>query len=762
MHSAGFTCGAPESAFFDQTLKPISMSRASVTGPIQTVWNPEQFARYYRYVQQNSSRNSLPPYYTDLADVMKPSDVKLVVHAAIALNIATPHILDDLNAEPVALLERLYDEVARVQRETGAGEPVDLLREAFLCADEFNASGALRFALKKQYGRGAARSRELQPADMGLLHAASNLRAKDVAALQPALEQLGLRCPAQKQIPRARLDSCDGYDLMQLLRATGHCPYDSAPKHAQEPGAFLTCVRQCWERDRRSHRLKHALRVLEQAYELSQSHKGSKSPSYADEPTPGSAPPLAHSEMVREPDQTAPLDANLAAESHSSAAPAAPDMSREPLFSSERSVVPFPTRSMPRSNSPAYPFSNTRQVAPAVQLDTPSEALAVAQAGSPGAGAAPTSCPTPTPTSYPIVSGAAVVGRLPDDTPAVTFALQSPAAESVARPQYSNLQNGSEQVSDTAPTHSLALLSPTPSPASVLESLGLPQKKKKLLSEVQQLRQELITQPLTHEQLVERAQEPDRYPNERTGLTDGLMLVFNCVNTNGQEPRPGSLHDLDNLKSLAEFLGFRYSEHLDRNREDLERELRTALEHPFQEVGGALWLVLMGHGTQEGILCSDGVTLRLAEIRRWLSTAPALYGVPKFVTVVGCRHAPSSTPRAQRCATIPPMCFDESIGSDRVRIEMPADGPDFLWAMSTIEGYVSLLSKEAGSGFIYKICEIFRARAEHEDACAMLTQVNKYFKSTPFGIHQQHRVQPEFRSTLSDPLYLFNRSTPRC
>ena len=297
--------------------------------------------------------------------------------------------------------------------------------------------------------------------------------------------------------------------------------------------------------------------------------------------------------------------------------------------------------------------------------------------------------------------------------------------------------------------------------------------------------------PPTVQQYVELARTPDRYPRINEGPTDGRIIIFNCVETRGQLRRQGSLHNVKRLRWLAHRLGFRSWLYRDFELDRFKQTLARAFRRPFPAVGGVFWLVIMGHGNQDGIMCADGDQgfITYAEIRHLLSTAPALYGIPKIETIVSCRHRPTSTPVAQLSAVIqrthsdysepddePDDELDKELDkeissespptgqtqcpfhqlpdpSDGVRINMPEEGSDILLAMSTIEGFASLGTSVAGSPFIFHLCNVFSTRAAQDDAHVMLARVNNLVSRAAYG-ERHERMQPVFSSTLGGPLYL--------
>eukprot|EP01083_Nonionella_stella_P159255 519358_1 len=51
----------------------------------------------------------------------------------------------------------------------------------------------------------------------------------------------------------------------------------------------------------------------------------------------------------------------------------------------------------------------------------------------------------------------------------------------------------------------------------------------------------------------------------------------------------------------------------------------------------ALFVAISGHGTVDGVICSDGKVLRYTQIRKWFSALEALEEIPRFFCIDACR-----------------------------------------------------------------------------------------------------------------------------
>ena len=735
--------------------------------------HPTEFGKYYH--QDLSCFSGL---YNPFAEALSASQAKLFVHVSKMLGIA-PRFLDYHDEDPGSILDRLYYEVAQLARvQGGTAQTADLLRDAFQYTAELSGSSSLlKLALAKRFWRCAARTRPLQRPELTHLHVALNLDADDVAALIPVLEQ---QLP---RIPRARLDGLrDGLDLLELLRTTGYFPLKRERPEDPEPDLFLERLRTHLSfsapADRSTRHLKHALLVFTHADELA-AFAATSTKSLSLEKLDAASPEL--------PVESSPTPVELGSLVHVATAPVSNPLSPPPapVHSRVDTFSPFTSsgellfaRRMPR-NSVILSHSTTPS-ANADQLDvgdllgkpplTRTPAVNIASVGlgvvcaSGGARACvdPMPCVDPVPAQY-------TTSYAREETVAAA------AAQSIALGPL-NAVPATTRVHRTCAVSSASLSLKTIHP-----------DVRKLECTADLLPHSLVT----FQQYVELARTPDRYPRINEGPTDGRMFIFNCEKTRGQQPRPGSLHDMKLLRALARHpLGFRRWLYKDLERDRFKQTLARALRRPFPPVGGVFWLVIMGHGNQDGIMCADGDLgiITYAEIRHWLSTAPALSGVPKIVTIVSCRHSPTSTPVAQLSAVIqrahtdystidedPDDGLDEELDKvssespptgqtqcashqlpdppDGVRINMPEEGSDILLTMSTIEGFVSLSTSVAGSPFIFHLCNEFSTRAAQEDAHVMLARVNNLVSRATYG-ERHERMQPVFSSTLGGPLYL--------
>ena len=92
------------------------------------------------------------------------------------------------------------------------------------------------------------------------------------------------------------------------------------------------------------------------------------------------------------------------------------------------------------------------------------------------------------------------------------------------------------------------------------------------------------------------------------------------------------------------------------------------------------------------------------------------------------------------------------------KVSVPEEA-DFLYAYSTVPGYLSWRNTAKGSWFIQSLTKVFGEKAEHMDILRMLTLVNarvSTYKSCTGrkGSHDKRQV-PSFVSSLLKDLYFF-------
>lgn len=218
-----------------------------------------------------------------------------------------------------------------------------------------------------------------------------------------------------------------------------------------------------------------------------------------------------------------------------------------------------------------------------------------------------------------------------------------------------------------------------------------------------------------------------------TARPRGIALIINIFSFSDhlEMIRHGTGKDVSAVEMLFTALDFEV-----RKKENLSRlELLNELDYVACEDHSSydcfvLWI--MSHGKRNQFFCSDGNTISLQILHDLFSTCDTLSGKPKLFFIQACRGEEEDEGVPVATATRPyeqlvetevalPSCSkkENELASNRAPIHA-----DFLYAFSTVDGYVSYRHVTQGSHFVRFLVEAFRERAAYDDLLNMLTVVN--------------------------------------
>ncbi|XP_051750962.1 caspase-22 isoform X2 [Ctenopharyngodon idella] len=201
----------------------------------------------------------------------------------------------------------------------------------------------------------------------------------------------------------------------------------------------------------------------------------------------------------------------------------------------------------------------------------------------------------------------------------------------------------------------------------------------------------------------------------------GLCIIINNENfKNPKKKRNGSQKDVDSLKDLFEDLGFRVEIEEDQTASEI-KELMINYSKDRHH-GDCFVCCVMSHGRKTGVLGCDEEICLLSDI-----TSPfdgdncrSLIGKPKVFFIQACRGPEMQS--TVLTADGPGASRMQDSGSVSYSI---AKDSDFLIAMSTVEGYMSIRNKNSGSWFIQSLCKHLREGSKRgQDILGILTKVN--------------------------------------
>ncbi|XP_072166109.1 caspase-2-like [Diadema setosum] len=160
------------------------------------------------------------------------------------------------------------------------------------------------------------------------------------------------------------------------------------------------------------------------------------------------------------------------------------------------------------------------------------------------------------------------------------------------------------------------------------------------------------------------------------------------------------------------------------------KELHS-LKDEIKKFHTSVVIVLMSHGTEEGILGTDDKVVQMKEIKEVFSgrNCPQLNGKPKIFFIQACR-GDKLTQLAMDSAVEP---FLQRVHMDN-SLHLQVDGcgnpenADMFICYATSEGYVSLRNPDNGSWFIQALCEELIVRAHKDDLYTIMTKVSQRVK----------------------------------
>ncbi|XP_071507790.1 caspase-3-like [Diadema antillarum] len=159
--------------------------------------------------------------------------------------------------------------------------------------------------------------------------------------------------------------------------------------------------------------------------------------------------------------------------------------------------------------------------------------------------------------------------------------------------------------------------------------------------------------------------------------------------------------------------------------EEITKELHS-LKDEIKNFHTSVVVVLMSHGTDEGISGTDNEAVQMKEIKEVFSgrNCPQLNGKPKIFFIQACRGG-----------KLTQLATDSAVEPVSQRVQMDysphlqADGrgypenADMFICYATSEGYVSLRHPFNGSWFIQALCEELIVRAHKDDLYTIMTKV---------------------------------------
>lgn len=259
------------------------------------------------------------------------------------------------------------------------------------------------------------------------------------------------------------------------------------------------------------------------------------------------------------------------------------------------------------------------------------------------------------------------------------------------------------------------------------------------------------------------AVHPSRRGTEKvynmTANPRGKALIINITKFERDwNPRDGSEGDVCLLKDLFRDLFF-----VVETREDLAMQ---ALKDELKRVSGedhsrydCFVVFIMSHGLSGAVVCSDGNTMAIQELRDTICECKTLTDKPKIFFIVACRGTLQDEGISVASDRKPSLCeVDNPPDSSTQQVTNTPTQADCLVVFSTVDRYVSYRLNGGGSIFVRCFVEAFRERVSSDDVDDVLKMVN--YKVSRCEITSKEddsrtfKQVPEVKYTLLKKLFL--------
>ncbi|XP_044170487.1 volume-regulated anion channel subunit LRRC8A-like [Acropora millepora] len=253
-----------------------------------------------------------------------------------------------------------------------------------------------------------------------------------------------------------------------------------------------------------------------------------------------------------------------------------------------------------------------------------------------------------------------------------------------------------------------------------------------------------------------------------TSKPKGLALIFKVVSYYSGMGYSGSKVDVKRLKKLFKGIGYNVQVQLDSSSaRDFETHLKDLLAN--HAIGDSVIVAVMAHGSNEGMICSNGDIISVNTIVSILGNADIYLGKPKLIFIQACRGSVKPfhcvkvggsliripilprIPVETEGASLDARQYEERDDSDSLPLDIPAHS-DVLIGYATLPGFISYRSAEEGSWYIQSLVEVFSQYAFKEDVLSLLTFAN-YNVSRKFKTMQDFRQILAPQSTLTKKLF---------
>lgn len=228
----------------------------------------------------------------------------------------------------------------------------------------------------------------------------------------------------------------------------------------------------------------------------------------------------------------------------------------------------------------------------------------------------------------------------------------------------------------------------------------------------------------------------------------GYAVIFNHVHFERWESRPGTNVDCENLRQTLSGLHFNVIICKDYTKHEIHEEIKEVSSRDHSE-NDCIIIVILSHGFDDGDVCAADREYSVESLASFFTAdkCPSLAGKPKLFFIQACRGelndigARIAYPKGVH--NVQKQC-----GIDYQR-KLPVQA-DFLFAYSSVPGYVSYRHITHGSWYVQTLCEQLKINGTLYDLMKLLTIVNhKVAVKFPTDAETTFKQMPYFNTSLT-------------
>uniref|UniRef100_A0AAX7SCD4 Caspase a n=1 Tax=Astatotilapia calliptera TaxID=8154 RepID=A0AAX7SCD4_ASTCA len=223
-------------------------------------------------------------------------------------------------------------------------------------------------------------------------------------------------------------------------------------------------------------------------------------------------------------------------------------------------------------------------------------------------------------------------------------------------------------------------------------------------------------------------------------ISKRVALLITNKTFDGYSTRHGAEKDEYEMHCMLADLGYDVVKCRNLTVKEIEEALQKFSKHPHLVHTDSVFVVIMSHGSLQGVCGTDCKPFEIENIYKSLNTqnCPALHNKPKVIIIQACRGGDFHS-------------FIPEIGRNIETDAVVHKEKDFISLLSCTPNTTSYRDESYGSYFIQYIVEIFKEFADVDHIEELFRKVMQRFEESEFG---EIQMPSKDRCTLTKNFYL--------